>query len=190
MLNDINIPNGIRLINTSTFVGQEIYFIWLSKSLNVKKEVIVEMDHIDRKLLSLLKKNAKMKYAELGQEVHLSAPAVHERIKKLEKSEIIHHYTIETNPKKLGLSLCAFISITLSNITLCKDAVREIEYMEEVEECFSTAGEESLFLKIRTRDTDSLEHLLVRLRSIQGVEKTLTRIVLTTHFERTALGND
>ncbi|MBB6451740.1 Lrp/AsnC family leucine-responsive transcriptional regulator [Salirhabdus euzebyi] len=146
------------------------------------------MDQVDRKLLSLLKNDAKIKYAELGQEVHLSAPAVHERIKKLEKNEIVQGYTIVTNPKKLGLPLCAFISVTLSNITLCKDAVLHIEKMKEVEECFSTAGEESLFLKIRTRDTDALEQLLVRLRSIKGVEKTLTRIVLTTHFERTALG--
>lgn len=145
------------------------------------------MDHIDLHLLRLLKNNSKMKYAEMGNEVHLSAPAVHERIKKLEKSGVINHYTVNTNPKKLGLSLCAFISLTLSSVILCSDAVKEIKKMNEVEECFSTAGEESLFLKIRTKDTDSLEELLVKLRSIPGVEKTLTRIVLTTHFERSSL---
>lgn len=128
-----------------------------------------------------------MKYAEMGTEVHLSAPAVHERIKKLEKNGVIKNYTIETNPKKLGLSVCALISITLSNVTLCSDAVIELEKIHEVEECFSTAGEESLLIKIRTKDTDSLEQLLVKLRSISGVERTLTKIVLTSHFERTAL---
>ncbi|HYK71990.1 MAG TPA: Lrp/AsnC family transcriptional regulator, partial [Pseudoneobacillus sp.] len=130
------------------------------------------------------KENAKMKFVDLGDEVHLSAPAVHERIKKLERNYVIKNYTIQTNPKAMGLSVCAFISLTLSNVTLCIDAVEEIQKMSEVEECFSTAGEESLFLKIRTTDTDSLEQLLYKLRSIPGVEKTLTRIVLTTHFER------
>lgn len=142
------------------------------------------MDKTDSLLLSLLKGNAKMKFADMGNEVHLSAPAVHERIKKLEKNGVIKNYTIQTNPKAVGLSVCAFISLTLSNVTLCIDAVKDIEKMPEVEECFSTAGEESLFLKIRTTDTDSLEQLLYKLRSIPGVEKTLTRIVLTTHFER------
>jgi Lrp/AsnC family leucine-responsive transcriptional regulator len=145
------------------------------------------MDHIDRHLLGLLKRNSKMKYAEMGNEVHLSAPAVHERIKKLEKSGVIKNYSVHTDPKKLGLSLCAFISLSLSNVTLCSEAVMEIREIQEVEECFSTAGEESLLLKIRTVDTDSLEQLLIKLRAIPGVEKTLTRIVLTTHFERTSL---
>lgn len=145
------------------------------------------MDAIDLYLLRLLKENSKMKYADMGKEVHLSAPAVHERIKKLEKAGIINNYTIKTDPKKLGLSVCAFIMITLSNVTLCADAVFEIEKFHEVEECFSAAGEDSLMLKVRTRDTDALEQLLIKMRAISGIEKTITRIVLTTHFERKAI---
>jgi DNA-binding Lrp family transcriptional regulator len=63
------------------------------------------VDQTDRMLLALLKEDTKRKYSELGEIVHLSAPAVHERVKKLERAGVIHKYTIEVDPEVLGLAL-------------------------------------------------------------------------------------
>jgi DNA-binding Lrp family transcriptional regulator len=63
------------------------------------------LDQTDRMLLALLKEDARRKYSELGEAVHLSPPAVHERVKKLERVGTISRYTIEIDPERLGLAL-------------------------------------------------------------------------------------
>ena len=67
------------------------------------------LDQIDRMLLTLLKEDAKRKYSDLGEIVHLSPPAVHERVKKLERAGVICKYTIEIDPMALGLLVQAFV---------------------------------------------------------------------------------
>jgi Lrp/AsnC family leucine-responsive transcriptional regulator len=140
-------------------------------------------DRIDRMLLALLKQDARRKYAELGEAVHLSPPAVHERVKRLERAGVLRRYTVEIDPQALGLALHAFVRIHLSHIP-CEELALALQKFPEVEECYSSAGEESMLIKVHTSTPASLEELLDRIRSIPGVERILTSIVLTTHFQR------
>jgi Lrp/AsnC family transcriptional regulator, leucine-responsive regulatory protein len=144
----------------------------------------MSLDLLSRKLLSLLRKDARAKYADLGREVHLSAPAVFERVKKLEKSGGILRYTIDLNPKILELSLCAFVQIRLEDNVTSEEVAELLTAYKEVEECHSIAGEDCLLTKVRTPDAAGLNRLLLEMKKLPGVQRTLTTIVLSTHFER------
>jgi Lrp/AsnC family transcriptional regulator, leucine-responsive regulatory protein len=141
------------------------------------------LDQTDRMLLALLKEDTKRKYSELGEAVHLSAPAVHDRVKKLERAGVIRKYTIEIDPKALGLTMQAFVRIHISRIP-CEEMARALQSFPEVVECFSSAGEESMLIKVHTGSPSQLETLLNRIRQMPGVERVLTSIILTTHFQR------
>jgi Lrp/AsnC family leucine-responsive transcriptional regulator len=141
------------------------------------------LDKIDRMLLALLKEDTKQKYSELGEQLHLSPPAVHERVKKLERAGVIRKYTIEIDPRALGLALHAFVRIHISRIP-CEEMARALQSFPEVVECFSSAGEESMIIKVQTESPSQLETLLNRIRQMSGVERVQTSIILTTHFQR------
>ncbi len=141
------------------------------------------LDQTDRMLLALLKDDTKRKYSELGEAVHLSAPAVHDRVKKLERAGVIRKYTIEVAPEALGLTMQAFVRIHVSRIP-CEEMARSLQNYPEIVECFSSAGEESMLIKVHTESPSQLEALLNRIRQMLGVERVLTSIILTTHFQR------
>ena len=141
------------------------------------------LDQIDRMLLILLKEDAKRKYSDLGEIVHLSPPAVHERVKKLERAGVIRKYTVEIDPVALGLLVQAFVRIHVSHIP-CEAMARALQALPEVVECFSSAGEESMLIKVQTESPSQLEALLNHIRQMPGVERVLTSVILTTHFRR------
>lgn len=147
------------------------------------------LDQTDRMLLALLKEDTKRKYSELGEAVHLSPPAVHERVKKLERTGVIRKYTIDIAPEALGLTLQAFVRIHVSRIP-CEEMARSLQTFPEVVECFSSAGEESMLIKVHTSSPSQLEVLLNRIRQMPGVERVLTSIILTTHFRRENINVD
>ncbi|GAC1488387.1 MAG: hypothetical protein NVS2B12_42600 [Ktedonobacteraceae bacterium] len=126
-------------------------------------------DKTDRMLLSLLKEDARRKYAELGEAVHLSSPAVYERVKKLERANVIRRYTVDVDPEALGLSLAAFVRIHVSRKP-CEEMAAALQQCPEVEECYSSAGEESMILKVRTTTPSALETFLDRVRQLPGVD--------------------
>ena len=147
------------------------------------------LDQIDRMLLALLKDDTKRKYSELGEAVHLSAPAVHDRVKKLERAGVIRKYTIEIDPESLGLTMQAFVRIHISRIP-CEEMAHALLNFPEVVECFSSAGEESMLIKVHTGSPSQLETLLNHIRQMSGVERVLTSIILTTHFQRENIAVD
>lgn len=145
------------------------------------------LDNIDRMLLALLKEDTKRKYSELGEVVHLSPPAVHERVKKLERAGVIRKYTIEIDPEALGLTLQAFVRMHISRVP-CEEIARTLQTFPEVVECFSSAGEESMLIKVQTRSSSLLEALLNHIRQMPGVARVQTSVILTTHFQRENIG--
>ncbi len=147
------------------------------------------LDKTDRMLLALLKEDTKRKYSELGELLHLSPPAAHERVKKLERAGVIRKYTIEIDPGALGLALHAFVRIHISRVP-CEEMARALQSFPEVVECFSSAGEESMLIKVHTESPSQLETLLNRIRLMPGVERVLTSIILTTHFQRENIAVD
>lgn len=153
------------------------------KAFTPEEVAALARDPVNRTLLSCLQRDARQSYADLGKAVHLSAPAVFERVRRLERAGLLR-YSVEVDAEKLGLLFCAFVRIATSRGGRCDQIVPALEEFPEIEECHSIAGEDSLLVKTRTVSPPALEMLLQRIRALPGAERTLTTVVLKTHFER------
>jgi Lrp/AsnC family leucine-responsive transcriptional regulator len=138
------------------------------------------VDAIDRGLLDLLRRSARLSYAELARKVGLSAPAVHERVGKLETSGVIRGYHADVEPHAIELGVTAIIGLVANVSDETLDRLRD---MPEIESCYFMAGEESYLIKVRVATIDELEHVIVSLSRVPGVTRTRTMIALSTKWE-------
>lgn len=146
------------------------------------------MDDLDAKALSILCDNGRVSWSELAHQLNLSAPAAAERVHKLEERGIIRGYTAVLDPASLGYGLSAFVAITLGKIKYRKSFLRTIKKLPEVLECHQVAGEEDFLLKVLVRDIAHLNALVGdSLRSIDGVQRSKTTVVLSTVKESTSV---
>jgi Lrp/AsnC family leucine-responsive transcriptional regulator len=145
------------------------------------------LDAVDLKLLEALQLNARSTFAELGEQAGLKAPAVHERVKRLEQRGFVRGYAAVVDSKKLGLGLTAFVSAYTTADVSYEDFCADVAALPEVCEVHSVAGEESFIVKVVTRSTDHLDEFLSRIKSVRGIARTKTTIVLSTPFERDGL---
>jgi Lrp/AsnC family leucine-responsive transcriptional regulator len=144
------------------------------------------MDATDRALIEALRIDARASWAELGRAVGMSGPSVTERVQRLEQAGVITGYRAAVDPGALGLSVAALVGIHLSD-TSDQDAVTvALSKLEEIEDCWFVAGDESFLVKVRVADVPALERTLSRLRKIRGVARTRTTVVLSTKWENRA----
>lgn len=141
------------------------------------------MDNIDRDLIELLRGNARLSYAELARQVGLSAPAVHERVGKLEASGVIRGYHAEVDPDAIGLGVTAIIGIVQESGRESDEVMEQLRAQPEIESCYFMAGEESFLLTARVGTIAELELLIMRLNRTTGVASTRTAIALSTKWE-------
>jgi DNA-binding Lrp family transcriptional regulator len=154
-----------------------------SKAIRAKASPLVTLDDTDRRLLGLLTEDATRSYAELGRSLHLSPPAVHERVKRLKRSGVIKAVVASLNGAKMGRPLLAFVHIYTESWTTTRQMLALSE-LTEVEEIHTIAGEGAMLLKIRTRDPQALEDVLARIHGIEGLKGTRTYIALSSYLER------
>jgi Lrp/AsnC family leucine-responsive transcriptional regulator len=141
------------------------------------------VDSIDRALIAALRADARMTYAELGRHVGLSAPSVHDRVRRLEAAGVITGYHAAVAPAALGLGVSALVGILQSDSGEQDDLAARLAEVPVVEDCWFVAGEEAFVVKVRVPDVDALEHTLGVLRRIPGVGRTRTTVVLSTRWE-------
>ena len=141
-----------------------------------------DLEPTDRKILELLAVDGRMSFTDLGKATGLSTSAVHQRVKRLEQRGLITGYGATVDHDRLGRPLTAFISITPIDPSQPDDYPERLVGIEEIESCWSVAGEESYILKIRVATPLALEELLARIRGVASVS-TRTTIVLSTPYE-------
>jgi Lrp/AsnC family transcriptional regulator, leucine-responsive regulatory protein len=144
------------------------------------------VEKTDRQILRLLAGDGRMSYTDLGKATGLSTSAVHQRVKRLEERGLITGYGASIDHQKAGRPLTAFISITPIDASAADDYPDRLAAIEEIESCWSVAGEESYILKVRVAVPTDLEELLARIRSVANVS-TRTTIVLSTPYENRPL---
>jgi Lrp/AsnC family leucine-responsive transcriptional regulator len=145
------------------------------------------VENTDRLILSLLGTDGRMSFTDLGKATGLSTSAVHQRVKRLEAKGLIKGYGAQVDHEQLGRPLTAFISITPIDPSQPDDYPERLVEIQEIESCWSVAGDESYILKIRVATPRDLEDLLSRIRSAANVS-TRTTIVLSTPNENRPLG--
>jgi Lrp/AsnC family leucine-responsive transcriptional regulator len=145
------------------------------------------IDEIDVKILTLLQAQGRMKRNRIAEEVGLSVPSVSERMRKLEDRGVITGYYAVVSAKRLHIDITAFVRVRVENSEGYPEFVRRASDMPEILEVHSITGEGSHILKIRTRNTTTLEQLLARIQSWPSVQGTSTSIVLSTYKESRAI---
>ncbi|MEV4621016.1 Lrp/AsnC family transcriptional regulator [Asanoa sp. NPDC049573] len=141
------------------------------------------MDAIDLRLVELLRTNARLSFAELARQVGLSAPAVHERVGKLESSGVVRGYRAEVDQEAIGLGVTALIGVVEESTTDADDLLEQLRALPEIESCYFMAGVESFLLTVRVGTIAELERLIVRLNRTPGVASTRTAIALSAKWE-------
>lgn len=142
-----------------------------------------DLDETDLNIIKYLSIDSKISFADLGKATHLTAPAVHARVKKMEKLGVIKNYSIVLDFDKIGLPVIAFVKVQTGKVR-CRDVAKKITSFEEVEDCYSVAGEDDMILKTRTATPLDLQNLLDKLKTQGLIEKSVSVLVMETHFER------
>jgi len=143
------------------------------------------IDKTDQKILSFLVNNARMPYLEIARECGVSGAAIHQRVKKMEASGIITGSRLLVKPSTLGLNVCAFISVTLSENSKYREVVASLKQIPEIVECHFVTGKAALLVKLYCFDNDHLmEVLLNTIQNIPFIQATDTMIALDEAFER------
>ncbi len=145
----------------------------------------MDLDRKDFALLDALRLNASQRLEDLARLVKLAPSSVHERLRRLEGLGIIRKWTVDVDSSALGLGVVAFIGIRATRP--CSEMLDALSRIPSIEEGHSVAGELSMILKVRVRDTEALLSLSEDLRQIPGIEQTETTIVLKTQIERPIL---
>ncbi len=151
----------------------------------MKKLEIIKIDGIDKILLNGLMQNARMSINQFAKLVGISGAAVHQRIKKLEKSGLIEGSQITINPRQLGYTTLAFVGIYLDKAMNNPSAVSQLKKINEVIECHYTTGDWSVLVKILCKDNEHLMNLLNnQIQKIPGISRTETFISLDQQIGR------
>jgi len=146
-----------------------------------------EPDTIDLQIIAVLQEHGRIPLAKLAEQVGLSAPSVIERVKKLEDSEVITGYHAAVDARKLGKDVTAFIGVSIGHPRTIGLFEQTVALLDDVLECHHITGEHTVLLKVKTHNTASLEQLIRTIRLIDGVSRTETMVVLSTHTERTQI---
>jgi len=141
----------------------------------------------DARILTVLQRDGRRPYAELGAEVGMTGPSAHERVKKLEARGVIQGYAALVDPRALGYDVLAFSWITQAPGTMSHDMTQAFAAIPEIEECHHITGEADYLIKVRARDTRDLERVLRRVQSTPDVFSTETDVVFSSGFERRPL---
>ena len=145
----------------------------------------IAIDGIDKIILRQLMDDARKPILEIARQVVISGAAIHQRLRKLEKSGLITGSKFTIDPKVLGYNTMAFIGIYLDRAMSNPKAVKQLEEIPEVLECHYTTGNWSIFIKILCKNNEHLMHLLnKKVQAIDGVSRTETFISLNQQIER------
>jgi DNA-binding Lrp family transcriptional regulator len=142
------------------------------------------MDDTDRRIVALLREDARRSFKDIGDHVHLSAPAVKRRVDRLERDGVIRGYTAIVDPPAFGWHAEAFVDLFCDGNMPGESIKRAVEREPGVVSAHTVAGEASALLHVMARDTKDLESSLERIRSTDGVTRTVTEVVLSTLFQR------
>jgi DNA-binding Lrp family transcriptional regulator len=166
----------------STIDGKQKTF--MSKSLFNRG-----FDQLDHAILNELQANGRISVADLARKIHLSSPAVHQRIKRLERAGVIRQYVALIDREAAGYDLLCFIRVSVQPHTKAQlEAFKAaVQTLTEVQECYHTAGSFDLLLKIVVQDHKALDRFISEhLMSIGGVERIDTSVVLSEMKSTTA----
>lgn len=155
--------------------------------------VKISLDKKDVEILRSLQQNSKISIKDLGRDLKSPVTTVYAKIKKMEELGIIKNYKTVLDAKKLDRGTTAFILVSFAyrqpettKMFSQRDIAKKICMFPEVQEVHIIAGDWDILIKVKVEDIDAVGKFVVdRLRTVEGVEKTLTVLVFDTQKETT-----
>ncbi|WP_298884584.1 Lrp/AsnC ligand binding domain-containing protein [uncultured Polaribacter sp.] len=145
----------------------------------------MKIDGIDKKIIRSLVKDARTPILSIARDIGISGAAIHQRLRKLEKSDLIDGYYMKINSKSLGYTTTAFVGIHLETSSVLSSVIKRLKEVLEVVECHYTTGNYSLLVKVFCKDDLSLMKLLdEKIKVIKGVKKFETFVSLNQQIDR------
>ncbi len=143
------------------------------------------IDNLDKKILNIIMKNARIASKDVAVECGVSRAAIHQRIQRLIEMKVITGSGYTVNPKTLGYNTCTYIGVSLEKGSMYREVVQELEKIPEVVECHFTTGPYSMLIKVYAQDNQHLMELLNdQIQHISGVTETETLISLEQSMNR------
>lgn len=143
------------------------------------------IDNLDRKILAILSKNARVPFKDVAAECGVSRAAIHQRVQHLIDNGVITGSGFDVNPKSLGYSTCTYIGMNLEKGSMYKKVVEKLMTIPEVVETHFTTGPYTMLVKLYAKDNEQLMTLINgQLQSIPGVVSTETLISLEQSIKR------
>ena len=144
-----------------------------------------KIDNLDRKILEIVMRNARIPSKDVAVVCGVSRAAIHQRIQRMIDLMVITVSGYHVNPKVLGYTTCTYIGVKLEKGSMYKDVVPELEKIPEVVECHFTTGPYTMLIKLYARDNQHLMELLNdKIQMIHGVVATETLISLDQSMNR------
>lgn len=145
----------------------------------------LQIDNLDRQILDIISKNARVPYLEVARECGVSGAAIHQRVQRLIKIGVIKGSEFKVDPVLVGFKTCAYIGIFLEHPGHFREVVKKLKDIPEIIECHYTTGNYSLFIKVYTRDNEHLKEILTdKIQNIPSIVRTETLISLEESINR------
>ena len=161
--------------------------IFTKKDISLQQEYFFmeKIDNLDRKILGIVMKNARIPSKDVAVVCGVSRAAIHQRIQRMIDTDVITGSGYHVNPKVLGYTTCTYIGVKLEKGSMYKNVVPELEKIPEVVECHFTTGPYTMLIKLYARDNQHLMELLnSKIQMIHGVKETETLISLEQSMNR------
>jgi len=144
-----------------------------------------EIDELDKSILSILMKDAKIPYTDIAKKLFVSGGTIHVRMKKLEQLGIVKGSSLNLDYSKMGYDVTAFLGIYLEKSSMFDEVAAKLETINEIVDAHYTTGVYSIFVKIICKDTNHLRQILHdKLQPIEGIQRTETFISLLESINR------
>lgn len=154
-----------------------------TESIQQNAKSMRPLDRFDRRILGALTANGRQTYANIGKTVGLSAPAVHERVKRMTESGVLSGTSARIDGPLCGKPFLAFVHVDADGWGKSQRMMTLRSY-PEIEEMHSVAGDTCVIMKVRTENAQALEEFLSQLYVLPGVRGTKSFVVLSTYLER------
>lgn len=139
----------------------------------------VQLDAVDVRLLRLLSRDARLSQRSLAREMQMSAPAIAERIARLERQKVITGYGVRVDWSALGYQTTVYLTITAVPGYQLGLIMEELADIAEIDEVLLVTGPFDMLVRMRARNEGHLRDLLLnRVWQIEGIQRTETSITI------------
>jgi Lrp/AsnC family transcriptional regulator for asnA, asnC and gidA len=136
------------------------------------------IDHLDERIIEILKKDSRRPFVEIADELKVSEGTIRSRVRKLLEEGVIQSFTIKTSSKNVK----AIIEVKIDVNVNTSDVASQISKFEGVSEVFEVTGEEDIVAIIDVTSSPQLNEIIERIRRFDNVQSTRTRLILKEHF--------